>query len=135
MSNFQGYLIKFGNDVFPHDYILYNTYKVTPDRALDMDSSRNANGILERNVLEHTASTLQFDLRPMNGDQQETVTSFINTHLIDAAQKKVNIQYWDPRISGYKSGIFYIPDIEYPIKKIEQNQIYYDKVTLKAIEY
>lgn len=135
MNNFQGYLIKFGDDLFPDQCMLYNTYKVTPDRALDMDSTRNANGILERNVLEHTATTLQFDLRPMNGDEQEIVTTFINTHLLDPAQKKVYIEYWDPRISGYKSGEFYIPDIDYPIKKIESTQIYYDKVTLKMIEY
>ena len=135
MGNFQGYLIKFGNDVFPHEYIIYDSYKVSPDKRIDMDSARNANGILERNVLDHTASTLQFDLRPMDGDEQETVTSFLNNHFSDTAQKKVLIQYWNPFTSSYKSGDFYIPDIEYPIKKIEDNQIYYGKVTLKAIEY
>lgn len=136
MGNFQGYLVKFGNDVFPHEYILYNTYKSTPDRIQDMDSHRNANGVLERNVLEHTATTLQFDIRPMNGDQQEVVQGFINSHLSDASQRKLYIEYWDVLKYAYNSGEFYLPDTDWwPIKRIEGNQIYYDKFTLKAIEY
>ena len=135
MSNFQGYLVKFGGDEFPHQYIIYDTYKTTPDRMLDIDSGRNANGLLERHVLEHTATTLQFDIRPINGDDMETLQNFINSHLSDSAERKVTIEYWNVATSAYKSGTFYIPDIDYQIRKIDSSQIYYNKFTIKAVEY
>ena len=108
MGNFQGYLIKFGDDIFPHEYIIYESYQTAPDRRLDIDSARDATGLLKRNVLDHMASTVQFDIRPLNGDNQEIVMGFINSHLTDVSHKKVYLTYWNPLTSAYKSGEFYI---------------------------
>lgn len=137
MSNFQGYLIKLGGDVFPHQYIEYESYQITPNRRLDLDSSRDANGLLTRYVLEHTASTLQFDIRSLEGEEQEIVTNFIFSHLANVAEKKAAVTYWSPDISNYKQGTMYIPDIQWPIKKIDikTNKIWYKSVTIKMIEY
>lgn len=135
MGNFGGYLIKFNGDLFPHKYIILGTYKVTPDRMLDMDSNRNANGKLVRNVLDHTATTLEFELKPMNGDAQEEVSAFLNNHYTDKAHKKTTLEYWAPNASAYKTGEFYVPDVEYVINRIEGSQIYYASVIIKAVEY
>ncbi len=137
MSNFQGYLIKLGADIFPHQYMEYNTYKITPNRRLDLDSARNANGVLSRYVLEHTATTLQFELRQLEGKDQEIVVDFIHNHLANVAEKKVVATYWSPDIHMYKQGEMYIPDVDWTPFKIDAktNQIWYKKTTVKFIEY
>lgn len=135
MSHFQGYLLKMGGDIFPHKYIEYETYKITPNRRFDLDSTRNANGELTRYVLDKTASTIQFDLRALNQDGQEEVQGFIRSHYALEKEKKVLVDYWCPDISGYKQGAFYIPDIDWTIIRFEDIHIWYKPVTIKLIEY
>lgn len=137
MSNFQGYLVKMGGEIFPHQYIAYDTYKTAPNRRLDLDSTRTADGLLKRYVLDHTASTLQFDIRPLEGYDQEIVCDFIFGHLSNEKEKKALVTYWSPDLHTYKSGEMYIPDIEWPIYRIDTrlNKIWYKSVTIKFIEY
>jgi hypothetical protein len=137
MSNFAGYLLKMGGDIFPHKYIEYESYKITPNRRFDLDSTRNANGQLTRYVLDKTASTIEFNLRELNQDGQEEVQGFIRNHYALEKEKKALLEYWSPDISGYKTGAFYVPDVEWTIKKMELGgiHIWYKPVTIKFIEY
>lgn len=135
MSHFQGYLLKMGGDIFPHKYIEYGTYKIAPNRRFDLDSLRNANGDLIRYVLDKTASTIQFDIRSLNQDGQEDLQSFIRSHYALEKEKKALIEYWCPDISGYKTGAFYVPDIEWTVNRFEDIHIWYNSFTWKWIEY
>lgn len=134
---FNGYLLKMGADIFPLSFVYKESYKVTPNRRQDIDSGRNANGVLERNVLDHAPSTISFQTKPMWNNDLEEMMSFIRSHYSVEKEKKVVLEYFCPDINGYKVGEFYVPDIEYPINMVdlEQNRILYNGFTLDFIEY
>lgn len=43
MSNYKGYLLKFGNTEFPNNY--FAEYSSTPDQRMDNDAERDDNAV------------------------------------------------------------------------------------------
>lgn len=134
---FNGSLIKLGSENFPLSFVYKDSYKITPNRRQDMDSQRNANGILIRNVLDHTASTISFTTKPMTNSDLASMMSFIRRKYINEKEKKLSITYYCPDLDDYKVGEFYLPDIEFPIMQVdvENRKIRYGSFTLEFIEY
>lgn len=134
---FNGYLLKMGGDIFPLSFVYKESYKVTPNRRQDLDSGRNANGVLQRNVLDHMPSTISFQTKPMHNDDLDEMMSFIRSHYAVEKEKKVILEYFCPDINGYKTGEFYVPDIEYVINRVDlkKNKIFYNGFQLEFIEY
>ena len=134
---FNGYLLKMGADVFPLSFVYKNSYSITPNRRQDVDSTRNANGVLERNVLDHMPSTISFQTKPMYNDDLEKMMSFIRSHYSVEKEKKLVLEYYCPDINGYKTGEFYVPDISFPIDMVDvkNKRILYREFQLEFIEY
>ena len=132
---FNGSLMKLGEDNLPLSYMYKESYTITPNRRQDMDSTRNANGELIRNVLGHTASTISFQTKPMWNTELSNLMAFIRSHYINAQEKKLSITYYSPDLDDYKTGEFYIPDVEYPMIRVDNNRILYNSFTLEFIEY
>lgn len=134
---FNGYLLKMGADEFPLSFVYKNTYKIAPNRRQDLDPTRNANGVLERNVLEHMPSTISFMAKPMYNKELAEMMSFIRSHYSVEKEKKVVLTYYCPDTDEYKTGEFYVPDIEYPIDMVdtENKTILYREFPLEFIEY
>lgn len=134
---FNGYLLKMGADIFPLSFVYKESYKVSPNRRQDLDSGRNANGVLERNVLDHMPSTISFQTKPMWNNELDEMMSFIRGHYSVEKEKKVLLEYFCPDINGYKTGEFYVTDIEYPINMVDldNNRILYNGFSLEFIEY
>lgn len=122
-------------DNLPLSYMFKESYKVTPNRRQDLDSGRNANGVLERNVLDHTASTIEFETKPTWNKTIGELNQFIRSHYIVEKEKKLDIRYYCPDLDDYKTGVFYVPDIEYPIMRVDGNRIFYNNITYEFIEY
>ena len=133
----KGYLLKVGGEIFPLRFVFKESYRITPNRRQDLDSTRNANGQMTRNVLDHMPSTISFQTKPMYNTELEEMMSFIRDRYTNAKERKVELEFYCPDTNSYKSGYFYIPDIEYPIIKVEleQNRILYNGFTLEFIEY
>lgn len=134
---FNGSLLKFSGDNFPLKYVFKESYKVTPNRRQDLDPCRDGNGYLHRNTLSHTATTIQFQTKPMWNDQFEQMMNFIRGHYTNTQEKKLQITYYSPDINSYKTGNFYVPDVEYVMDLVDtvKNRILYLSTTLEFIEY
>lgn len=134
---YNGYLIKMGVDIFPLSFVFANSYTVTPNRRQDVDSNRNANGILDRNVLDHMPSTISFQTKPMWNNELNAMMTFIRSHYSIEKEKKIVLEYYCPDIDEYKTGEFYVPDIAFPINMVdnEHNAILYNSFQLDFIEY
>lgn len=134
---FDGYLLKMGEDIFPLSFVFKESYKITPNRRQDLNSNRNANGKLDRYVLDHMPSTISFQTKPMYNDELDKMMSFIRSHYIIEKEKKLNLTYYCPDINRYKTGEFYIPEPEYPINfvDLEKKRIFYNGFQLEFIEY
>lgn len=134
---FTGSLIRVGGDNFPLTFVFKESYKIAPNRRQDLDSTRNASGYLERNVLDHTASTISFTTVPMNNIKLNQMMAWVRSHYVSEKEKKIALTYYCPDIDDYKTGIFYVPDIEFPIRMVDldHNIIEYNSFTLEFIEY
>ena len=134
---FNGYLIKLGQVVFPLSFVYKESYSVTPNRRMDLDSFRNGYGVLERTVLDHSPSTIKFQTVPMDNSKLEEMMSLLRENYVNEKEKKLYIEYYCPDTNSYKTGEFYIPDIEFPIHLVdlENNKILYKSFTLEFIEY
>ena len=63
----------------------------------------------------------------------------INQGLANKIQKSYNIEYWNDDTSSDENGLFYMPNVEYTIKKITEDgsdsNIIYEPIRIAFIEY
>lgn len=139
MANFQGYLIKGGvnNAIFPHQYIAFEQYEATPNIREELKATRNDN---TRELFRVTAAgkknTIKFTTRDgLHLNEVEAIKNFFNANTVNADQRAVSLNYWNTEDLVYKSSIFYIPNVRYPIRKITSNDIIYNAIIFEFIEY
>jgi hypothetical protein len=134
---FEGYLIKVGGDEFPLTFVKADSYSIYANRRLDLNPTRAATGKLERTVLDHRASTISFTVRALDNNQLNELMSFLNERYVIESERKLILDYYCPDINDYKTGEFYVPDINFPINTIdyEKKIIHYKEFTLEFIEY
>ena len=134
---FTGSLLKSGNDEFPVQHIYKESYKVVPNRRQDLDPYRDANGKLHRNTLSHTASTIEFQTKPMWNNEFETVMAWLRNHYSIASEKKISLTYYCPDTNSYSTGNFYVPVIEITMNYVDttNKKILYESTTIEFIEY
>lgn len=135
--DFNGSLIKIGQTVFPLSYVFTNSYSIVPNSRLDMGSFQDANGILQRNVIDHAPSTIELKTKPMTNIELSEMMRLMKGNYINVNERKVLLTYYCPDMDEYKEGTFYVPDIAFPINRVDQktNTVYYNSFTLKFIEY
>lgn len=130
------YLLKVGSTPIPNKYIVMDTYKCIPDQRQDVDSYRDLNQDLHRNVSIHYKSIVQFSTRA--GLSETSLRTFINliqTNFENAHERKVKLDYFNTDTGEYKSGDFYMVQPNYQIIRIEGNELFYNTMEIKFIEY
>lgn len=134
---FQGYLMKIGQTVFPLSFVFKESYNITPNRRQDLDPFRNANGVLNRNVVPHMVTTISIKTKPMWNDEMNKLMTLISNNYINEKEKKVSLTYYCPDLDDYKVGEFYVPDVEFNMNYVdtENNRILYNSTTIEFIEY
>ena len=60
-GNFQGWLLKFGTQEFPHEFIKRATWKSTPNQRLENDPWTDMKGYLHRDTLPHYRTKIEFE--------------------------------------------------------------------------
>lgn len=126
---YNGYLLKFDNVTFPLKYIKADTYECTPNQTLDDDSYPDGDGVLNRKILPHTRSKIEFNTPEVS----DSDLSIIRTFLIN--RKRVNITYYNTLTGNYDNGTFYIPEPTFSIYGIINGRIIYKPIRFALIEY
>ena len=125
----------------PNVMIAYETYKVTPDQMIDLDSYVNEQGKLVRNVLEHTRSKIEFNTPYCNDAQWATVWDVIKGGFgwggSAVNERKVRIQFYNPLTNTNDKATCYVPDIELTMRNVDfpNKIINYDPIRVAFIEY
>lgn len=125
-------------DELPLPWIAEKSYKSTPNQRLDTSkSSMDLVGILHRQVLQHTRSKVEFELRANTNVGVAQFNSFMSSHYINAGERKFYLRYYDQETDSYKTGNFYMPDPTYSIKNIDyaNKVIRYSTIRIAFIEY
>ena len=137
---FLGYLVKVGNYTVPLHFITYETYECTPDQRQDVDSYRDLNQDLHRNVSAHYKSIVSFKtLRNLHEVSIRAFLKGIQDNYINARERKVKLHYWNPETGKYGSGDFYFVQPKLTIRKVidddSNKDLIYDSIEIKFIEY
>lgn len=129
MSAYQGWLLKINGQKFPMDYIAHASYNATPDQLQDEDSYQDADGLLHRNVLPHARTKIEWTTPFLHLEDKIRMQSYFpDTVTVEA-------EYWNDKRNGYATGIFYVPDIQFPYYDASEMDIRYNPIRIALIEY
>lgn len=122
---------------FPMKYIKAESYKVTPNQRMESSASRAVTGVLKRVTMSHTASKIDMNTPPLTNADANDIHTLLTNAYTDAQERKLELRYYDPSSDSYKTGEFYVPDIDYEIVRIDKtlNMIQYNSVRIAFIEY
>lgn len=117
----------------PNGYFL--EYSSTPNRISEEDAGTDQTGGLWRSPLPHKRSGIRFTTHIMQLEDKIVFQGIINRSIVNSAERKAYIEYWNDETNGYSTGYFYIPDIEYPVMDADSDTIYYNPISVELVEY
>lgn len=131
---YAGYLVKVGNYIIPNSKIRANTFK-TVKTIIDLDTYRDANGVLHRNALDHVPYKVELNLITMYNTDLQTILSGIKNNFSVPKERKANVTFYDSESDSYITQEMYMPDIDFSMYGIFDDKILYNEITLKFIGY
>lgn len=134
---YNGYHLKFGNTVLPYKYIRLATYKSTPNQRLDLDSYRDSDGVLHREVLSHTASKVEWETPYLSNFDVAEMNGIFAAAMLNTSERKATVTYYDEENDTYKTGTFYMPDVQYSVYHADpdKKELIYAPIRFAIIEY
>lgn len=134
MSNYRGYLLKFGNTVFPNHYFL--EYSSTPDQRLETSAERTNNGYLVRSTLPNGKTGITFSTHILHLNDKIAMQNIFSQGLVNSVQRKYRVTFWDDEINQYRTNVeMYMPDVQYTVMEASQNDILYNPISIELIQY
>ena len=132
---FQGWLIKFGDTVLPNKYL--TGYKDTPNQRLELAAYRDTEALLHRETSPNFKSKIVLSVRELLLGEKIVFKAIVDSGLVLETERRVAITYWNSEEMEYKTGIFYMPDIEYEIKHVSESKfnMLYSAFQIELIEY
>lgn len=132
---YSGFLIKVGNYTVPFRYIEAKNYKCGI-KGQDLDSYRDANGILHREALVNVAIKVEWETP--DDIEEETLRPLmdnIRSQYTNRTEKKALVTAFMPEIGDYVTMNCYMPDVEYTIDYADESTIKYSSFRLAFIGY
>ena len=126
----------FGTYQLPNSIL--TRYVSTPNQRIEKKAWRDNTEYLQRVTSPNYKTTLNLEIRPLSQKEKDLLESIKSNGLKDPDQRKYSVKYWNLETGLYSEGEFYIPDIEYAINHIADNdtgEMYYEAFTLEMIQY
>lgn len=132
---FEGWLIKFGGTAVPNKYL--EKYKDTPNQRIELSAYRDETVILHRETSPNYKSKIVIPIRKLYLGEKIVLKAIIDSGIISEVERKVSATYWNSEEMAYKSGVFYMPDIEYTISHVDERKLnmVYEPFEIQLIEY
>ena len=140
MSEYSGReLFKFGNVSFK-GLIRAESYEITPNARQDLDSYRDAMGLLHRTALEHTATIIEFDVKVLKEKEMSALLSALRNAYINPNERDAYCTYFDPETGDWnKTGHFYLDSnfkvSLYALWDKTNDGVFYKETHFKFVEY
>lgn len=132
---YKGYLIKVGSYTIPQNKIRAESYSAVL-HVQDLDSFRDANGVLNRTALEHTVPEVNFELRSLlTNTEVADIFSKIKSNYTIPAERRVSATVYVPELDDYVTQDMYMPDTNFPIYGTYENKITYNAIPVSFIGY
>lgn len=132
---FEGWLVKFGDTAVPNGYL--EKYKETPNQRIEVSAYRDADVLLHRETSPNYKSKIVIPIRKLYLGEKILLKAIIDSGMVNETERKISATYWNSEEMNYKSGIFYIPDIEYTISHVDERKLnmVYEPFEIRLIEY
>lgn len=133
---FDGWLIKFGSVALPNHYL--EKYKDKPNMRIEIDAYRDSGDItLHRTTSPHFKSQIKLPIRSLYLGEKIFLKAMIDAAVTNEVERKVSVTYWNSETLSYKSGDFYMTDIEYTICRVDVKKLNlrYEPFEIVLIEY
>ena len=131
--------LKTGNDYveFPLKYIKAESYDITPHQRMESSANRATSGKLNRTTVSHTASKIEFETIVLTNKEVKDISDKLSAAYTDSLQRKLEIRYYVPETDSYVTGIVYVPDIHFPIMRVDKTNmvVHYNSIRYAFIEY
>lgn len=136
-TDWQGFLLKFGDVEVPLSYIkMDDGNEQIPNQREEIKAERDDyTRKLTRVTADGMITKQSFVFRPMNIRQRRALKNVMKNGLVDAKQRKYNVTYWNDETLQYEKGDFYIPDITYSKKRVDENDLIYNEFTMTLVGY
>lgn len=134
--SYNGYLIKVGDyEISMKRFIAAESYQVTKN-VQDLDSYRDANGVLHRNALEHAPIKVEFTTPAMltNTEVAELMSS-LKSQIVNEIERKYNVTVYVPELDDYVTQEMYMPDPQFQIYGTYDNKVTYKPTRFAFIGY
>lgn len=129
----KNYLFKFGNFIFPMEYIAENGWNVAPNQRQDLDPFTDADGLTHRNPVSHTKSNITINTLDIEWDVMESIMQQMEENYISFLERDAMCEYYDTETRTYKTGHFYLdPSVTFSVKEFGKK---YAEMTWTFIEY
>lgn len=138
MSNFKGYLLKFGDTEFPNKYLDFDSQQSTPNQRTEAEAYVDADNNLHRITLPKYRTKIEYNtVVGLHLADKIAIQNILRKGLVNDVQRKYLVTYWNDEDNEYKTSYFYIPDTNFQIEKIDRktNDIIYKSLKLTLIEY
>ena len=134
---FQGWMIKFGDTILPNNYL--EKYKDTPNQRIELDAYRDTATLLHRETSANYKSKIVIPIRKLYLGEKIVLKAIVDSGIVSGGERerKVSATYWNSEDMDYKSGIFYMPNIEYTISRVNERKLdmVYEPFEIQLIEY
>ena len=97
-------------------------------KELDLDSGRNLNGVMQRNVLDHHPHTLSLKFPPMDEDQMATLLNLLD-------HPTLSVTAYDPFKKSQQTYSMMHGDLNPSIDIFVTDRILYNEFSVELVEY
>lgn len=128
-------IFKFGTADFA-GLIRAGSFKINPNSRQDLDSYRDADGVLHRTALAHTATVVEFDVKRLRESELRPLMDAIVASYINYNERDAQCEYFDPETGQVKTGHFYIDsNLSFSLYAIWDGENVYNETHFKFVEY
>lgn len=137
-TNWQGYLLRAsmsGQD-FPLKYIAFESWDSTPNQREEVKAWREE---YSRKLFRVTApgkmSIFSFTTRDgLHLEDKIAIQNFFYNNEINHEQRTIQLKFWNEETNSYTEGVFYRPNMNFQIKRVEKNDIIYKEMKFEFIQ-
>lgn len=128
------FTFKFGNFVFPDEYINEGGYDIKPNQRQDLDPYTDQDGLTHRNAVSHTKSDITITTRKnLKWEEVSEIMHGLTSNYINSKERDANCHYFDPETFTIKEGHFYLdPSFQVTVRQMGGR---FEQLKFQFIEY